>query len=79
MFDLVVNRACILDGTTLRIVDIGIEAGRDYGIAPGNPADLVAIDARSPADAVATIAQPLWGWRQGRRSFTRARAALHRP
>lgn len=52
---------------------------RDYGIAPGNPADLVAIDARSPADAVATIAQPLWGLKQGRRSFTRARAALHRP
>jgi len=49
----------------------------DYGIAPGNPADLVAIDARNPADAVATIAQPLWGLKRGHRSFTRARAELH--
>jgi len=49
----------------------------DYGIAPGNPADLVAVDAWSPADAVATIAQPLWGLKRGRRSFTRTRAELH--
>jgi len=51
----------------------------DYGIVPGNPADLVAIDAPGPADAVATIAPPLWGLKRGRRSFTRARAALHHP
>ncbi len=51
----------------------------DYGIALGNPADLVAIDAPNPADAVAMIAQPLWGLKRGRRSFTRARPVLHRP
>lgn len=50
-----------------------------YGIAVGHAANLVAIDAASPADAVATVAQPLWGLKNGRRSFTRPRALLHRP
>ncbi len=50
-----------------------------YGIAVGHAADLVAIDAANPADAVATVAQPLWGLKNGRRSFTRPRALLHRP
>lgn len=49
----------------------------EYGIAPGNPADLVGIDAHSPVDAVATIAQTLWGIKNGRHSFTRARPVLH--
>ncbi len=48
-----------------------------YGIAPGHPADLVAIDAHGPIDAIATIAQTLWGIKNGRRSFTRARPVLH--
>ncbi len=51
----------------------------DYGIAVGAPADLVLLDADTPADAVATIAQPLWGLKAGRLSFTRTRAALHPP
>ena len=51
----------------------------DYGIAVGFAADLVAIDAANPADAIASVAQPLWGLKHGRRSFTRPRAALHRP
>ncbi len=51
----------------------------DYGIAVGNPADLVLLDAADPAGAVATLAQPLWGLKRGRRSFTRARACLHPP
>jgi len=50
-----------------------------YGIAVGHAADLVAIDAANPADAVATVAQPLWGLKDGRRSFTRTRALIHRP
>jgi len=50
----------------------------DYGIVPGNPANLVAIDAHSPVDAVVTIAQTIWGIKNGRRSFTRARPILHR-
>ena len=51
----------------------------DYGIAVGRPADLVLLDAADPAGAVATLAAPLWGLKRGRRSFSRARAALHRP
>ncbi|MBV8848771.1 MAG: amidohydrolase family protein, partial [Methylobacteriaceae bacterium] len=51
----------------------------DYGIAEGNPADLVAIDAESPSDAVATIAQPLWGMKRGRLSFKRGRSQLFAP
>jgi cytosine deaminase len=50
----------------------------DYGIAIGNPADLVVWDALSPAEVVATIAQPLMGFKRGRRVFTRARPALYR-
>ena len=50
----------------------------DYGIKVGAPADLVCIDATSPTDAVATLAQPLWGFKRGRKSFTRPRVELHR-
>ena len=51
----------------------------DYGIAVGNPADLVVWDATSADDAIATIAQPLFGFKGGRRTFTRSVAELHRP
>lgn len=52
---------------------------RDYGIAVGNPADLVVWDTTSPARAVATVAQPLYGFKRGRRTFTRRPPELHRP
>jgi cytosine/creatinine deaminase len=51
----------------------------DYGIAVGGPADLVCLDASNPVDAVATLAQPLWGIKGGRASFTRPRAQIHPP
>lgn len=51
----------------------------DYGIAIGNPADIVVIDAASPHQAVAEIAPPLAVFKNGRRTVTRARAELHRP
>ncbi len=51
----------------------------DYGIAIGGPADLVCLDASNPADAVATLAQPLWGIKRGRASFTRPRPQIHPP
>ena len=51
----------------------------DYGIAVGNPADLVVWNARSPADVIATIAQPVMGFKKGRRLFTREIATLDRP
>jgi cytosine/creatinine deaminase len=51
----------------------------DYGIKVGAPADLVCLDAQSPTEAIATLAQPLWGTKRGRLSFTRARPQLHPP
>jgi cytosine/creatinine deaminase len=51
----------------------------DYGIRIGAPADLVCIDAKSPEEAISTLAAPLWGLKRGRRSFSRARAQLHPP
>jgi cytosine/creatinine deaminase len=51
----------------------------DYGVAVGNPADLIVLDSRGPAMAVAELAQPLFGLKRGRRSFSRAAAMLHRP
>ena len=51
----------------------------DYGITVGAPADLVCLDASHPAEAIATLAQPLWGIKRGRPSFTRSRARLHPP
>jgi cytosine deaminase len=50
----------------------------DYGIRIGAPADLVCLDADNASDAVATLAQPLWGVKRGRPSFTRPRPELHR-
>ena len=51
----------------------------DYGIRVGGPADLVCLDANSPAEAIAALAQPLWGIKRGRASFTRTRPQLHPP
>jgi cytosine deaminase len=51
----------------------------DYGIAVGNPADLVVWNAATPAEAIATVAQPLAGFKRGRRVFTREMPTLHRP
>lgn len=50
-----------------------------YGVAVGHPADLVILDSRDPAMAVAELAQPLLGYKRGRRSFTRTAATLHKP
>jgi cytosine deaminase len=51
----------------------------DYGIAPGKAADLVVLDSTDPAMAVAQVAQPLFGIKRGRRSFTRSPPVLHAP
>jgi len=50
-----------------------------YGVAVGHPADLVVVDSRDPALAVAEVAQPLFGLKRGRRSFTHTAATIHRP
>jgi cytosine/creatinine deaminase len=51
----------------------------DYGIAVGNPADLIVLDCQDAAMAVAEIAQPLLGLKRGRRSFSRAAPVLCAP
>ena len=51
----------------------------DYGIAVGNPADIVVIDADSPRQAVAELREPLAVFKNGRRTVTRHRTELHRP
>lgn len=50
-----------------------------YGLAPGDRADLIVLDAASPADALAMIAPPLMGFKAGRQSFDRPAARLLRP
>ena len=51
----------------------------EYGIRVGAPADLVCVDAKSPAEAISTLGQALWGLKRGRRSFSRARVEFHAP
>ncbi|UJW85701.1 amidohydrolase family protein [Devosia sp. SL43] len=53
--------------------------GRSHGIAVGASADLVLIDAVSPADAVRRAAPVLAGWKAGRQTFFRPAATLLRP
>jgi cytosine deaminase len=52
---------------------------QDYGLKPGNPADIVVIDATTPEQAVAEIRQPLAVFKRGRRTVTRQRPELHKP
>ncbi|MDN3563245.1 amidohydrolase family protein [Paeniroseomonas aquatica] len=51
----------------------------DYGIAVGNPADLILVDAPDPVAAIREIAPTLMGFKRGRRTFTRTPVVLHRP
>jgi cytosine deaminase len=52
---------------------------KDYGLMPGNPADIVVIDAMSPEQAVAEIRPPLAVWKRGRRTVIRHPPELLRP
>lgn len=52
---------------------------RDYGIAPGNPADLVVLDTASPQGAIAELPDVLMGFKNGRQVFERQKAVLMRP
>jgi cytosine deaminase len=51
----------------------------DYGIAPGNPADVVIINAQTPEQAVAEIAQPVAVFKNGRRTVRWELPELVRP
>jgi cytosine deaminase len=52
---------------------------KDYGIAVGNPADIVMLDCADPVSAVAELAQPVLGMKRGRISFWHSAATLNRP
>jgi len=51
----------------------------DYGIAVGNPADIVVLDCMDSASAVAELAQPLLAMKRGRTSFSRPKATINWP
>jgi cytosine deaminase len=55
---------------------LGLE---DYGIAVGRQADLVVLDCADRFAAVAQLPAPLYGFKRGRLTFSRAPAVLHRP
>jgi cytosine deaminase len=52
---------------------------KDYGLAVGNPADIVVVDAETPEQAVAEIRQPLAVFKRGRLTVTRRLPELLRP
>ena len=51
----------------------------DYGFKPGNPADVVIIDAQTPEQAVAEIARPLAVFKNGKKTVAWQRPELIRP
>jgi cytosine/creatinine deaminase len=52
---------------------------KDHGLAVGNPADIVVIDAETPEQAIAEIRQPLAVFKRGRRMVIRRPPELVRP
>jgi cytosine deaminase len=52
---------------------------KDYGIAPGNPADLIVLDTASGRDAIAELPDVMMGFKNGRQVFERQRPVLMRP
>ncbi len=52
---------------------------KDYGFAPGHPADVVILNARTPEQAVAEIAQPVAAFKHGKRTVTWDLPELLRP
>jgi cytosine deaminase len=51
----------------------------DCVVAAAAPADLVVLDCESAADAIAELAPPLYAFKAGRMTMSRAPAVLHRP
>lgn len=52
---------------------------KDYGVAIGNPADLVVLDAPDEIAALRQLSPTLMGFKRGRRTFTRQPVELHKP
>ena len=51
----------------------------DYGVSVGHPADIIVLDSETRVSALAELAQPLSGFKRGRRTFTRPQPKLHKP
>jgi len=51
----------------------------DYGLAVGNPADIVLFDAQTPEQAIAEIRNPLAAFKHGRQTMLRQPPQLMRP
>src|SRR5262249_17615346 len=51
----------------------------DYGLAVGNPADVVVFDAQTPEQAIAEIRNPLAAFKRGRQTMMRRPPELLRP
>ena len=51
----------------------------DYGISVGKVANLVVLDCTTPEQAVSELAIPLYGFKGGRRSFSRKAVEVHHP
>jgi dihydroorotase-like cyclic amidohydrolase len=80
--DLIVRNARLAGGSSGELIDIGVEQGRivalvlnltDYGFAVGRPADIVIVNAESPEQAIAEIAQPLAVFKHGRQTVVGTR------
>ncbi|WP_407165760.1 amidohydrolase family protein [Bradyrhizobium sp. ORS 111] len=52
---------------------------KDYGIAVGNPADIIVLDTDSGTNAIAELPDVLMGFKHGRKTFERRRPTLFRP
>jgi cytosine deaminase len=52
---------------------------KDYGVAVGFSADFVVLDCETKAQAVCEIAQPMFGFKNGIRTFIRPTASLLKP
>lgn len=51
---------------------------KDYGVAVGKSADLVVLDATEPEMALAELVPVLYGFKRGRKTFTRRPVEFHR-
>ena len=64
----------MLTSRSARVLNYG-----DYGFAVGNPADIIIINAATPEQAIAEIAQPLAAFKNGRQTMAWSRPELLRP
>ena len=51
----------------------------DYGLVEGNPADLVILNCTDRATAISELAQPLYGFKRGRLTFSNSAAHINYP